>query len=165
MDAFEKGEAEVSISFADALTEDGASKLSTLGAVIVVASIFGQNLTHLHRSHDDDEPDDPTNGGFWKRHRQLDKLLATITSFLPVHLKLPTVDQDPNIPFLNIALHTAVICLHQAAILKAEKHRLGDSLIKESGKRCFHAAEEIYNVTRMISFHKIGRVSFFYHLI
>lgn len=159
MEAFEKGQYQASISFTDALTQEGASKLSVLGAITVVASIFGQIITHLHRSHDDNDPDDPINGGLWKRHRQLDKLLSSITEYLPDHLKLPAGDQDPNIPFLNVALHAAVICLHQAAILKAETHQLETALIEESVNRCFHAAEEIHDITKMTSL-PMSRVSF-----
>ena len=49
-----------------------------------------------------------------------------ISMFLPDHLKLPAYAKDTNVVAMNMYLHSAKICLHQAAILKAEKHGLAD---------------------------------------
>lgn len=52
----------------------------------------------------------------------------------------------------NLNLHASVICLHHAAIEKAEKFGLEDGIKQSSLSRLKTAAEEIVNIARM-TFH------------
>lgn len=111
-----------------------------------MASLFGRNLIHLHRP-DPDERDDDLNGQFWRRHRNMDNILLSIQMSLPPHFRLPAGMNDSNVIFTNLNIYTSTICLHQAAIFKAEKHRLQSA---ESKIRCITAAAQIAAIMRMI---------------
>ena len=158
-EAYERSQAQDTITLTDAMTGDGASSLSSFAGIVVVASLFGRSLTHLHRSGDSDRPDDPVNGEFWKRHHKLDKILTNTLMFLPDQLRVPTGNKDPHVIFLNTNLHASAICLHQAAILKAEKHKLSVEMVKQSTDRCFAAAEEIVSIMRLTSHLHVATVS------
>jgi len=149
-EAFDMSKPEGTQSLVQAMNPSGASKLSSFGGVILMASLFGRNLIHLHRP-DPDEKDDDLNGEFWKRHRQMDNILLNTSLSMPSHLKLPNGLNNPNIVFTNMNIHTSTICLHQAAIYKADKNGLPASISAESKVRCITAANEIAGVMRMIS--------------
>ena len=158
-EAFERSKSQVTLNLAEAMTAEGASSLSPYAAVAVLATLYGRNLTHLHRPDPNDRPEDPNHGEFWKRHHAMDKILTNIALFLPDHLRLRARVRDPNIIFVNLNIHTSTICLHQAAILKAEKYQLGMEIMKESTDRCFIAAGEISGIVKMTSHLDIGNVS------
>jgi hypothetical protein len=149
-EAFEMSKPERTTSLADSMCPTGASKLSAFGGIVLMACLFGRNLIHLHRP-DADDRDHDLNGEFWKRHRNMDNILLNTSLSMPGHLKLPNGLSNPNIVFTNMNIHTSTICLHQAAIYKADKNRLPASISAESKVRCITAANEIANVMRMIS--------------
>ncbi|RFU35919.1 hypothetical protein B7463_g324, partial [Scytalidium lignicola] len=149
-EAFEMSKPEKTQSLADAFVPSGASKLSSFAGVILMAALFGKNLIHLHRP-DADDRDNDLNGEFWKRHRNMDNILLNTSLSMPSQFKLPNGLNNPNIVFTNMNIHTSAICLHQAAIYKAEKNALPLSVSAESKIRCITAANEISNIMRMIS--------------
>lgn len=158
-ESFAQSKSQATLTLAEAMTAEGAASLSPYAAVAVLATLFGRNLTHLHRPEPNDRPEDLNNGEFWKRHRAMDNILTNISMFLPDHLRLPAGIRDPNITFVNLNIHTSTICLHQAAILKAEKYELGVEITKQSTDRCFLAAGEIIGIVKMTSHMDIGNVS------
>ncbi|KAL2756152.1 hypothetical protein ACRALDRAFT_1034169 [Sodiomyces alcalophilus JCM 7366] len=149
-EAFEMSRPEQTQSLQDCMMPGGASKLSSFGGIVLMACLFGRNLIHLHRP-DPDDRDNDLNGEFWKRHRSMDNILLTTSLCLPPHLKLPAGLGDPNIVFTHMSIHTSTICLHQAAIFKADKNKLPASVSGESKARCVAAANEIASTMRMIS--------------
>ncbi|KAK4648785.1 uncharacterized protein QC761_113830 [Podospora bellae-mahoneyi] len=149
-EAFEHSRPEQTPSLANAMSPQGAGKLTAFGGIVLLACLFGRNLVHLHRP-DADERDHDLNGDFWKRHRQLDNILLNTSLCLPSQLKLPNGLTNPNIVFMNMCIHTSTICLHQAAIFKADKNRLPNSVSSESKVRCITSANEIASIMRMIS--------------
>lgn len=157
-EAFEMSRPEETQSLNDCTTPVGASKLSSYGGIVLMACLFGRNLVHLHRP-DANDLDHDTNGPFWKRHRQMDNIILNTSLCLPPHLKLPAGLADSNIVFTNMSIHTSTICLHQAAIFKAEKNNLPASVSAESKVRCITAANEIASIMRMISHMDLSLVS------
>jgi hypothetical protein len=153
-EAFEKSKPEQTTSLSDAFGPNGAEKLSAFGSIALMAALFGRNLVHLHRP-DANELDSDLNGEFWKRHRQLDNILLNTSLKLPEHLKVTNANNpnihSPNIVYANMNIHTSTICLHQAAVYKADKNHLPASVSKESKMRCINAANEIAGIMRMIS--------------
>lgn len=149
-EAFEMSRPEQTQTLADCTTPAGAGKLSSFGGVVLMACLFGRNLVHLHRP-DADDLDNDTNGPFWKRHRHMDNIILNTSLCLPSQLKLPEGIASPNVVFMNMSIHTSTICLHQAAIFKAEKNRLPNSVSSESKVRCITAANEIASIMRQIS--------------
>lgn len=89
----------------------------------------------------------------------MDNVLLNTSLSLPSHLRLPSGIRNPNIVFLNFAIHTSAICLHQAAIFKVEKHQLPSNLMEQSRARCVLAAMEIANVMRLTSHLDVAGVS------
>lgn len=149
-EAFNMSRPEQTQSLNDCTSPEGAGKLSSYGGIVLMACLFGRNLVHLHRP-DTDDLDHDLNGPFWKRHRQMDNILLNTSLCLPPQLKLPAGIANPNIVFTNMCIHTSTICLHQAAIFKAEKNKLPASVGAESKIRCITAANEIATIMRMIS--------------
>ncbi|KAF5669134.1 Zn(II)2Cys6 transcription factor [Fusarium heterosporum] len=157
-DAFNMSRPEQTQSLTECTSPMGAGKLSSFGGIVLMACLFGRNLVHLHRP-DTDDLDHDLNGPFWKRHRQMDNILLNTSLCLPPQLKLPTGLSNPNIVFTNMSIHTSTICLHQAAIFKAEKNKLPASVSAESKVRCITAANEIASIMRMISHMDLSTVN------
>lgn len=149
-ESFEMSKPETTQSLHEAMSPTGASKLSSFAGVVLMACLFGRNLIHLHRP-DSDDRDHDLNGEFWKRHRSMDNILLNTSLSMPSHLKLPSGLGNPNIVFTNMNIHTSTICLHQAAIYKADKNHLPASISAESKVRCISAANEVASIMRMIS--------------
>jgi len=157
-EAFNSGTPEQTFSLEQALKPTGATKLSSIGGVILMSCMFGRNLLHLHRPNPDDNDDD-LNGEFWRRHRRIEGILSHTALALPDHLRLPAGLPDPNVVFFNMAIHTSAICLHQAAIFKADRHKLPPNVGSESRVRCVTAAAEIARIMRMLSHLDLSTVS------
>lgn len=149
-DAYELGMPEASVSLEEALQPGGAEGLSSMGSVGVIAALFGRNLLHLHRQIPN-QNDGDINGEFWKRHRLMDGIILNLLLGLPESLRLPNSAHDPKVVFMNMCIHTSVVCLHQAAIFKVEKHQLPPKLATESKMRCLTAAAEISSLMKMSS--------------
>jgi hypothetical protein len=157
-DAFEMSRPEDTQTLTESMSPAGAAKLSSFASIALMACLFGRNLVHLHRP-DVDDRDHDLNGEFWKRHRNMDNILLNTSLCLPGHLKLPVGLGNPNIVFTNMNIHTSTICLHQAAIFKADKNRLPASVSAESKVRCITAANEIASIMRMVSHMDLSAVS------
>lgn len=156
--AFITGTSEQTSQLSDILEGLGTDTISSFSGVILLATLYGRNLTHLHRPSDNDNDHD-LNGEFWKRHRQLDNILLNISLSMPPALRLPGAIGDPNAIFCNMNLHTAAICLHQAAIFKADKNRLPAQISAESKRRCIVAADQVTNIMKTISHLDLSLVS------
>lgn len=148
--AYQSSTPESTQSLSASMTSQGSSSISSFAGVVFMAHFFGKNLHHLHRPGPDDREDD-LQGEFWRRHRNLDNILLHKSLSLPPHLRLPAAIRDCNAIFINMAIHTSTICLHQAAIFKAERKNLPSSLIEQSQTRCNLAAIEITNILKLIS--------------
>ena len=158
-DAYELNRPPLStMTLGEALQPSGPPNLMPFPGVILMACLFGRNLTHLHRPSPDDADDD-INGDFWKRHREMDNILLNTALALPEHMRLPSGLNDPNVVFMNMNVHTSTICLHQAAIFKADKNRLPSRISAESKVRCITAAAEIASIMRQISHLDVSGVS------
>lgn len=89
----------------------------------------------------------------------MENILLNLSLSLPNHLRLPENLDDPGVVFANMCIHTSTICLHQAAILKAEKHKMPNQIAAESKRRCLVAADQITNIMKMISHFDLTGVS------
>jgi hypothetical protein len=54
-EAFENGIMGETVSLQDALTPEGASRITPFGGVILSACLFGHNFEHLHKTGSDTE--------------------------------------------------------------------------------------------------------------
>lgn len=149
-ESYEFNKQSKAIRLEEVLEPSGVPDLAPFSGVVLLASLFGRNLIHLHRPSPDDHDDD-LNGGFWRRHRAMDNMLLGTVLRLPESLRLPSGLNNPNIVFVNMSIHTSTICLHQAAIFKADRNRMPSRISAESKVRCITAAAEIANIMRTIS--------------
>ncbi|KAI1831490.1 transcriptional regulator family: Fungal Specific TF [Penicillium roqueforti] len=149
-DSFTKSKPQRTLPLNDIIAGEGVSTLAPFACVVVLASLFGRNLIHIHRPQPQDNDHD-LNGDFWKRHRSHDNILLHISLSLPDHLRLPSGVSDVNVIFANMSIHTSTICLHQAAIFKAEKNKMPNQITTESKRRCLVAANQISSTMKMIS--------------
>ncbi|KAF1939549.1 binuclear zinc transcription factor [Clathrospora elynae] len=157
-EAFDKSKPMPTGSLNQVMNPNGAAGLQALGSIVLTAAMFGRNLLHLHRPGPADNDDD-INGGYWNRHREIEQILLQTSLSLPDHLRLPSGLSSPNIVFANMCIHTSAICLHQAAIFKADKYRLPASVSNESKIRCVTAAAEIASIMRMVSHMDLGAMN------
>ncbi|RGP69933.1 hypothetical protein FLONG3_7590 [Fusarium longipes] len=118
---------------------------------IVTCQINKLVLRHVHRYKPDSRCEDLMNGAFWTRHRDLDNTLSSLFMFLPENFRLPENIRDVSALHLNMNLHAAVICVHHAAVEKAERYKLPDHVKQSSVARLRAAAEEIVNIIRLTS--------------
>jgi hypothetical protein len=151
-DAFTSGVEEKSASLQDAFR---GANYSTFAANIVVCHIFSRLMKHAHRPLPDDHPEDPDNGIFWKRHRELDNMLSSTFMFLPERFRLQGNKRDPIAVQTNLNLHAAVICLHHAAREKADKFKLA-GIRQASQTRAMTAAQEIVDIMKATDHVKTG---------
>ena len=149
-ESFLKSKPQRTLRLTDVINGEGVSTLAPFACVIVLTSLFGRNLVHIHRPQPHDNDHD-LNGEFWKRHRSHDNILLHIALSLPDHLRLPSGMTDVNVIFANMSIHTSTICLHQAAIFKAEKNKMPNQITIESKRRCLVAANQISSIMKMIS--------------
>lgn len=150
-EAFEMSRPETTLTLPESMTPAGAGKLSSFGSIVLMACLFGRNLKHLHGPDADDSDDQSMNGEFWRRHRTLDNILLNTSLCLPPQLRLPAGMQNANAIFTNMCIHTSTICLHQAAIFKADTIHMPPTVSGESKIRCITAASEIASIMRMVS--------------
>ncbi|KAE8137928.1 fungal-specific transcription factor domain-containing protein [Aspergillus pseudotamarii] len=148
-EAFITGQSEPTARLSDVLNGEGLATLSPSASIAFVSCIFGRITDHLRLPQSQDD-DSYGTGGFWQRHRSCDEILLNFALAMPNHLRLPNGMGDPNIIFCNIALHTAIICLHQAAIFRAEWNNVSEYPIVESKLRCTAAAQQVLEIIKMV---------------
>jgi hypothetical protein len=158
--SFEAGVPAESITLAAAFDSGGSTRLSSGAAVLVLTCLFGRNMNHIFRPGSNDKDKNP-NGDFWTRHTNMDNLLSTMTLMLPDQLRIPAGLNDPNVIFLNLGLHTAAICIHQANISREERSKSSSRMASGSRARCLTAATEVANIMRQICHLDFSNVSTF----
>ncbi|KAI9371453.1 fungal-specific transcription factor domain-containing protein [Aspergillus egyptiacus] len=157
-EAFVNSKVEKTARINEVLCGEELATLSPFASVAFVSCLLGRNFTHLHRPEPQDNDND-LNGVFWQRHRSHDNILLHFALSMPSHLRLPTGMADSNVLFCNLAVHTSTICLHQAAIFKAEKNNMPEQIILESKRRCIVAADQISSIMKMVSSMDISKMN------
>ncbi|KAL6406463.1 binuclear zinc transcription factor [Ilyonectria robusta] len=148
--AFETGVEEITSPLTSTLQQEGQIFSSFAGRVLA-ASLFHQAFRHSTQGWPDDSPTDPRTSMHWKRHREIDNDLVVLFQALPDDLKLPRKIRCRNAIFVNIIIHTSVICLHRAAISRMMSFGLPENMIRQSRARLVCAAEEVLAIFRMMS--------------
>ncbi len=135
----------------------GSINYSAFAGAVVMAGFCGRCLRHLQRAHKAHAENDYTYY-FWSNHYSID-LAINQTLLSPLkHLNIAIdtnniegmTDPDPNTIFLNMNMRATIICLHQAAVVQAERSTLPATLIAESESRSLKAAQEIANIMKLV---------------
>ncbi|KFZ14893.1 hypothetical protein V501_03000 [Pseudogymnoascus sp. VKM F-4519 (FW-2642)] len=130
-EAFDGGVEEQTSSLMAAIRQENRGYSSFAGRVLV-AHMFHRAIEHTSQSYPNDNPQDIKNGPYWRRQRGIDNDLATMLMFLPGNIRLPRSIRCQNAVFVNVYIHTTIICIHRAAVSKI-------------------TAEEILNIFRMVN--------------
>ena len=158
--AYETGIEERTVSLAEAMTPGAGPIISSFAGLLLSATLFGHNFQHLHRFGPNENPGDFAGGEYWKRHRKMDNVLSNTFMFLPDNLRIPSIVLDLNVVFMHMNIHASVICLHQAAIVMAQRYGLEANVVRQSRSRSLMAAQEITNLMRSCSHIDGSRVSY-----
>ncbi|KFY08415.1 hypothetical protein V492_06239 [Pseudogymnoascus sp. VKM F-4246] len=150
-EAFNSGVEEQTCSLIAVIQQENKDYSSFAGRVLA-AHMFHRVLEHTSQSFPDDNPQDIKNGAYWKRQRGIDNDLATMLMFLPTNLRLPRSFRCQNAVFININIHTAIICLHRATVSKISQLDLPEYLMLQSQARLLPAADEIVNILRTVNY-------------
>ena len=135
-------------SLTRASTLSGTGLISAFAGVVLMVSLYCRCLKHFQASYEQDRTGD-LGYGFWLHHYQIDKTVADYSSNLLGHLTSQARLDDPLALCLNMNMSTVNICLHEAAIDKAQKGKLPTTLVAESENRCTAAAMEIVGDVRL----------------
>lgn len=138
------------------------SKVSTFGAIILIADLIGRIREHLHFEPLQDQSESHKNEAFWIRHNKLDNDISSLLLSLPAYLKLSAGIRDQaavaTAVSINMNIHALTISLHRAMILNLEQSIPDFSLISRSQDRCEMAAEEIVNLLKLVSHVDLAKV-------
>ncbi|CAD6505332.1 BgTH12-00823 [Blumeria graminis f. sp. triticale] len=145
-EAFESGIAETATTLAQALTPEGASRLSNYGGVLLTAAYFGHFFQHVRGTGPSHHPEDIQNGEFWKRHRRMENALNNTFIYLPESLRLPNGVRDMNVIFIHMNIQASIIGLHRTAVMTAGRYNVDPIFVRQSQARTFMAAEEIVSI-------------------
>jgi hypothetical protein len=113
--------------------------------------MFHRTLEHTSQSFPEDNSQDIKNGPYWKADRGIDNDLPAMLMFMLNNIRLPRSFRCQNALFVNVNIHTAIICLHRAALLRMRQLSLPEYLMLQSRVRLLPAAEGILNIFRMIT--------------
>ncbi|KAK3320316.1 binuclear zinc transcription factor [Cercophora scortea] len=149
-EAFNNNFEEQTNSLADALQHQG-EKYSLFAGKVMTSHLFHRTLELTSDMVSKNDPRDIKNSPYWKRHAEINNELSTMLMFLPSNLQLPKNIRCHTAVFVNISIHSAIICLHRAALTRARTHQLDlpDYLRRQSQARLLPAAEEILGILRM----------------
>jgi len=158
-EAFKACREEKTPNLENILLEQTTTGLSSYGATVVAASLYGQLVHHLHRKNNKNCLEDLVNGHYWQRHRELDSLFSKWLMILPSSLRFKRENEDCNTFFANLNFQALIVCLHQAAIVKAELFKLDAGISRHSQQRSDAASEEIVRLMRLVPKSSRFRVS------
>ncbi|KAL8389192.1 hypothetical protein RB599_010993 [Gaeumannomyces hyphopodioides] len=161
-DAYERGQ-EQEMGKLPSLFTDGSVAYSPLSSAVGICHIFNLLLAHVNRARANDGGGDLEHGAFWRRHREIDNLLLSGLMSLPACRSRPCVggghphhrrrpgphDWQLGGPMhVRLNMHASVICLHMAAVDRAEAHGLAADIKRTSHARVLMSAHEIVKITR-----------------
>ncbi len=128
-----------------------------------MAGYCGRCLRHLQNAHKADAEKEYTYD-FWSNHYSIDRAMNQTLSSSLKHLNIAfgadSIEDmtNPNTIFLNMNMRATIICLHQAAIVQAQKSSLPATLIAESENRTLAAAQEIASIMKLVQKSHLSKV-------
>ena len=120
----------------------GTGYIPSFTGLILMASLYGRCLNHV-KSSLNNEPTSGSEYSFWEHHYAIDKELQNCYDAMIGARDAQTLLEDEVALALNLNLCGIDICLHETAIIKAEKDKLPKALVTEGNNRCSQAAMRI----------------------
>ncbi|KAL8692943.1 MAG: hypothetical protein Q9218_002120 [Villophora microphyllina] len=121
----------------------GTGNLSSFTGLVLMVSLYRRCLTHVRLSSDKEPAGSGTGYSFWEHHYSIDKDVKTCTDALIGTKNAQGLLDDEVALALSLNLRAIDICLHEAAIVKADRDGLPKALITECNNRCNQAGMHI----------------------
>lgn len=126
--------------------------LSTAACRIVAVHLFNECFNFSRGDDDDDddyqEPPDNTKNDVWQRLQQLDNSLMNAFSTLPLGLRCPDNVTNTDAVFINLQLHTALICIYRAATTRS---RINIGALPQIHSRVSNSALQIVTIVALVA--------------
>lgn len=128
----------------------GTDYLSSFTGVVLMVSLYRRCSTHVELSLDNESAGSGSTYSFWEHHYSIDKDVKACGDALMGTEDAQALLQDEIALALSLNLSAIDICLHEAAIVKADKDGLPKALITECNSRCGEAAMRIAEKVSLI---------------
>lgn len=121
----------------------GTNYLSSFTGLVLMVSLYRRCSTHVELSLDNESTGSGSVYSFWEHHYSIDKDVKACGDALIGTKDAQALLQDEVALALSLNLSAIDICLHEAAIIKADKDGLPKALITECNSRCGEAGLRI----------------------
>lgn len=125
---------------------------SRLATLVVASHLYYRAIELESRlTFDDDYPSSMEDGEFWNQQQEIDNSLVLVLLQLPQNLRLPRNSNSQVAVFINVLLHTAVMCLHKTAVRKSHSFEGLDAeyMRRQSQSRMLAAAGHVLATLRL----------------
>lgn len=116
--------------------------------MVFVAEICARVCGHGNTPLDQVSSSYITSHDYWFDYYHLDQVLSCLANTMSFE-ELPS-HEDPSSQFIIASIHAAIIHLQKGAIDHGKKVASMEALVKESTKKCLHAALEIAKIVQMM---------------
>lgn len=150
-DAFDQEREYATISLQKALQEKKMPH-SRLANLVIASHLYYRAIDLESRlTFDDDHPSFMGDGEFWNQQQEIDNDLVLVLLQLPQNLRLPRNSNSQFAVFINVLLHTAIMCLHKTAVRKSHSFEGLDSdfMRRQSQSRMLAAAGHVLATLRL----------------
>jgi len=127
---------------------DPTAQLSPFACRVLTSYIFYACLEHSFTGY----PDDDAQGTeFWKNQHNLDNRLAVLFMVLPDSVRCPENIDKHDAVFINLALHTASICIHRVGAARGKGAPQHAAQAEGAAVRLLTAANEIFAIVKGVT--------------
>jgi hypothetical protein len=120
----------------------GTGEVPSFTGLVLMVQLYRRCLGHIRASVESDLAPSSVYS-FWEHHYTIDKDLQSCSNTLLGKLDAQALLDDDFALALNLNLCAIDICLHEAAILRAQQDSLPLTLVMECKSRCYQAAARI----------------------
>ncbi|KAL2133821.1 hypothetical protein VTI74DRAFT_1627 [Chaetomium olivicolor] len=149
-EAFQLGMEETSLTLHEALGNTSA-RLSPFACRVLAAHLVYACLEHSFTRYPDDDAASPQESEFWKCQLNLDNRLAVLFMMLPDNMRCPENLDKHDAVSINLNLHTASICIHRVALVRAKGASLHAGQLQGAAVRLLTAARAIFAIISSLS--------------
>ncbi|KAF4987102.1 hypothetical protein FDECE_15585 [Fusarium decemcellulare] len=141
LDAFLHNIPELSITLKQALKQE-LWGLSTSACRVVAVHLFYECFNFSRGGEDDIDADD------WERLQLLDNSISNSFDTLPFHLRCPENMDSTEAVFINLQLHTALICIHRATMARSKTDM---TALMHTHARVYNSALQIVTIVALVA--------------
>ncbi len=124
------------------------ARLSPFACRVLSAHLFQACMEHSFTGYPNDDGSE-----FWKRQQNLDNRLAVLFVALPDCVRCPENLARHDAVFINLTLHTASICIHRVAVVRAggAPPHVSPPAPQDTAARLLTSAQAIFAIINALS--------------